>query len=160
MPLSPTAPDADHMPAWTIHQRSQPGRARLTLIALRLGLRAQAIKREPLASTLSAVLHAHRASANADPLACAQAAARAAALLGRFGLLGNCIVRALITAALLAQLPKVALHIGFRDATVAPVDGHAWVTLDGRPVMDFEAHTYRVANTFNISEHHGPTTDQ
>lgn len=53
-----------------------------------------------------------------------------------FGGLNTCLVRSLVLGALLAGRGEVVLNLGFRpgDDSDPGLAGHAWVTLDGRPV--------------------------
>lgn len=71
---------------------------------------------------------------SADRLALATA--RATARWARwFGGLDTCLIRSLVLASMLADHQDVALVIGFRPGVEeAAVDGHAWVTVAGRPV--------------------------
>ena len=51
-----------------------------------------------------------------------------------FGGIDTCLTRSLVLGGLLAGQGNVALNIGFRPGEEEPaLDGHAWVTLDGRP---------------------------
>lgn len=78
----------------------------------------------------------------AAPERVATAAARATARWERwFGGLDTCLTRSLVLGSMLAERGEVVLHIGFRPSGGdRPVDGHAWVTLDGQPVgADAEA---------------------
>jgi len=70
-----------------------------------------------------------------------RAVERAAARLGRFGLINTCLIRSLALAALLADQQSVQLHLGFRpsDSPMAILAGHAWVTLGDRAVPDNRA---------------------
>lgn len=52
-----------------------------------------------------------------------------------FGGLDTCLTRSLVLGALLASRGDVVLNIGFRPGESEPsLNGHAWVTIDGRPV--------------------------
>jgi hypothetical protein len=47
----------------------------------------------------------------------------------------TCLIRSLVLGTLLSPRGQVVLTIGFRPGDLADVpDGHAWLTLDGRPV--------------------------
>jgi len=61
------------------------------------------------------------------------AASRACARYGRwFGGLNSCLTRSLVAGALLCGAHDVMLHVGFRPGTEElPVDGHAWLSVDG-----------------------------
>lgn len=51
-----------------------------------------------------------------------------------FGGVDSCLTRSLVMGGLLAGRGDVTLNIGFRPGEEEPVlDGHAWVTIDGRP---------------------------
>jgi hypothetical protein len=72
----------------------------------------------------------------ADPERVARAAARATSRWARLaGGLDSCLTRSLVIGGMLANRGETMLNIGFRpgDGRRA-VDGHAWVTVDGRPV--------------------------
>lgn len=72
-----------------------------------------------------------------DPERARLAAARACARYARwFGGLNTCLTRSLVAGALLCGRYQVSLHVGFRPGSdEAPVDGHAWLTVDGE-VLD------------------------
>jgi hypothetical protein len=51
-----------------------------------------------------------------------------------FGGLDTCLTRSLVLGGLLVGRGDVNLNLGFRPGDDEPnVDGHAWVTIDGRP---------------------------
>jgi len=60
------------------------------------------------------------------------------AVLARFGGLDSCLTRALVLGALVSDQDDVVLHLGFRPSTQlrAPIDGHAWLTVQNRNVSD------------------------
>jgi len=66
----------------------------------------------------------------------ARAAGRATARWARwFGGLDSCLTRSLVAGGMLAGAGEVVLQVGFRPGEPErTVDGHAWVTVDGRPV--------------------------
>jgi len=70
-----------------------------------------------------------------------RAVERAASRLQRLGLTDTCLIRSLALSALLSDRDRVQLHLGFRptDSPGAILAGHAWVTLDGRPLPDDSA---------------------
>ncbi len=61
------------------------------------------------------------------------AAGRACSAYGRlFGGLDSCLTRSLVAGAMLSEAHDVVLHVGFRPGSDdVPVDGHAWLTVDG-----------------------------
>lgn len=70
-----------------------------------------------------------------DPDAAWVAAARGSRYRSRWrGGLDTCLVRALVAGTMVADRDGVVLHVGFRPdpCGVARVDGHAWVSVDGR----------------------------
>jgi hypothetical protein len=65
-----------------------------------------------------------------------RATARAVTRWNRwFGGLDTCLIRSLVLGGLLTGRGEVMLNIGFRPGEETPaLDGHAWVTVDGRAV--------------------------
>ena len=52
-----------------------------------------------------------------------------------FGGVDSCLTRSLVLGGLLAGRGAVSLNVGFRPGEEEPdIDGHAWVTVDGRPI--------------------------
>ena len=66
----------------------------------------------------------------------ARAVARAQRLLYRR--LESCLLRSLVTGALLADREEVVIHVGFRRTHPEAdlMDGHAWLTVGGQPLSD------------------------
>ena len=103
----------------------------LFLRALALARRAQFVRSTPLPEVVAnmageggRVNEAKRAQV---------AAGRACSRYGRwFGGLNSCLTRSLVAGALLCGSHEVVLHVGFRPGSdEVPVDGHAWLTVDG-----------------------------
>ncbi len=101
---------------------------------------AQRVRSAPLP-----VVAAAMATANgkvAKPERARLAAARACGRYARwFGGLNTCLTRSLVAGALLCGRHDVVLHVGFRPGSdEMPVDGHAWLTVDGEElsVVDSE----------------------
>ena len=73
-----------------------------------------------------------------------------------FGGVDTCLTRSLVLGGLLAGRGEVELNVGFRPGEREPaVDGHAWVTVDGRPVgndgrLAEERYTRVIAVPFSI----------
>jgi len=108
----------------------------LFLTALGRARRAQRVSVEPITRVAEAMNRrgggSRRYSADRLALATARATARWARW---FGGLDTCLILSLVLASMLADHQDVALVIGFRPGVQeAAVDGHAWVTLAGRPV--------------------------
>jgi hypothetical protein len=105
------------------------------MLALPLARRAQRVTDTPL-DELVVALARRRRTAGVAPDRIALAAARATARWARwFGGLDSCLTRSLVAGAMLAGRGGVALHIGFRPGQgEQAVDGHAWITVGGRPV--------------------------
>ena len=104
--------------------------------ALGLARRAQRVSAEPITLVVEGMCP--RAGGNrrhsVDRLALATA--RATTRWARwFGGLDTCLIRSLVLGSMLADHEDVVLVIGFKPgAGEAAVDGHAWVTMAGRPV--------------------------
>ena len=109
--------------------------------ALRLARISCRVDREPLPRIVARLSKIRGLPRLNDTEAAKQAARRACARMTPwFGALDSCLVRSLVTGALLASEAEVELNIGFRPDASAPsrVAGHAWITRDGRVVDDGE----------------------
>ena len=106
--------------------------------ALRLGRRAQGVRRAPVDALARQMVRLPWLPRRVRPEAARRAAVRAGWLLGRLGLLDTCLTRALVVGALLSDQPEVTLHVSVprlsRGRVVSP--GHAWVCLAGENVTD------------------------
>jgi len=114
----------------------------LTVHAGRLVAAAQPIRQGravPLVLEQMCRLRAHPSSV--DVMEGHLAVERAAARLGRLGLVNTCLIRSLALSALLADQDDVQLHLGFRPSSSpkAVLAGHAWVTLDHRAIPNDSA---------------------
>jgi hypothetical protein len=146
MPLVPTEVQSNDD-----HRNAGPGRGshpltwsdiQLFLRAVPLAARAGRIRRRPLSEVSSHLLRRRGLPRSTEPAAAAQAAARACARVARWlGGIDTCLTRSLVAGALLSDRDGVVLHVGFRRAAgiSAPVDGHAWLTVDGRTIPTAEA---------------------
>ncbi|MFZ1639826.1 MAG: lasso peptide biosynthesis B2 protein [Candidatus Contendobacter sp.] len=109
--------------------------------ALRLAWIAQAIQSRPLSKVIARLEALRWLPRGADAEAARRATLRACGRLARWtGGLDTCLIRALVLGALLADREGVVLHLGFRpgSAGAGSADGHAWLTLNGEPVLDPE----------------------
>lgn len=107
--------------------------------ALRLAGVSCRVEREPLNQIVARLARVRGLPRVTDADAAKRAARRACArIMPWAGALDSCLVRSLVTGALLASKAKVELNIGFRSDASAPsrVAGHAWITSDGRVVDD------------------------
>jgi hypothetical protein len=113
---------------------TSPREVVLFLHALRLARQAQAVGRVPLPELVTALARTRFLPAAVDPDAAFRATTRAVSRGTRwFGWLGTCLVKALVLSALLADHDGVELVLGVRKGKGAsPIDGHAWVRVDGR----------------------------
>jgi hypothetical protein len=113
---------------------TSPREVVLFLHALRLARQAQAVGRVPLPELVTALARTRFLPAAVDPDAAFRATTRAVSRGTRwFGWLGTCLVKALVLSALLADHDGVELVLGVRKGTgTSPIDGHAWVRVDGR----------------------------
>ena len=107
----------------------------LFLTALPMAKRAQIVTSKPLPAAVQMMAIAE--GRVVEPPRARAAAARACARYERwFGGLNSCLTRSLVAGALLCGAHEVVLHVGFRPGTdELPVDGHAWLTVDGE-VLD------------------------
>ncbi len=108
----------------------------LFLTALGRARRAQWVSVEPITRIAEAMNRRGGGNRRYSVDRLALATARATARWARwFGGLDTCLIRSLVLASMLADHEDVALVIGFRPGVEeAAVDGHAWVTVAGRPV--------------------------
>ena len=99
--------------------------------SLPLAREAQGVRHEPLPDVVTRM--ARSQGRVADPVRAKQASARACGRYARwFGGLNTCLTRSLVAGALLCSRYEVVLHVGFRPGSdEVPVDGHAWLTVDG-----------------------------
>ena len=109
--------------------------------ALRLAWIAQTIQSRPLPKVIARLETLRWLPCGADAEAARRATLRACRRLARWtGALDTCLIRALVLGALLADREGVVLHLGFRpgNAGAGSADGHAWLTLNGEPILDPE----------------------
>jgi len=102
--------------------------------ALPLARAAQAVKVDPLPKVVERMSARGRGIAVDAGMRAAQRACNRWARW--FGGLDTCLTRSLVAGALLAGDHEVVMHIGFRppDSDVRPIDGHAWLVVDGEVV--------------------------
>lgn len=94
------------------------------------------MRREPIAEVVRRVA-AHGGGGGGHPIErIDRATARAVARRRRwFGGIDTCLTRSLVLGGMLTGRGDVRLNIGFRPGEgQAALHGHAWVTVDGRPV--------------------------
>ncbi len=103
----------------------------LFLHALRLSVKAQRVRRRPLDEVVHALVATRALPRAVGAGEAARAAGRACGRMARWARgLDSCLTRSLVAGALLADQPRVVLHVGFREPGVAALhEGHAWVTL-------------------------------
>lgn len=109
--------------------------------AIRLTYIAQTIQWRPLPKVIARLEVLWWLPCNADVEAARRATLRACGRLARWaGGLDTCLVRALVLGTLLADREGVVLHLGFRPGNTGAgiADGHAWLTLNGDPLLDPE----------------------
>ena len=108
----------------------------LFLRALPLVRRAQKVRTEPLQQVIESLTDPRRSLARHSEDQLALAAGRATARWSRwFGGIDTCLTRSLVLGALSRGRGDVKLVIGFRAGeSEDAIAGHAWVTIDGRPV--------------------------
>ena len=116
--------------------RFNPVDIALFLSALGLARRAQRVRRVPIPDVVKAIALRGGGGRDFPARRVELAAARAVTRWRRwFGGMDTCLIRSLVLGGLLAGRGEVMLNIGFRPGEEEPsVDGHAWVTVDGRPV--------------------------
>jgi hypothetical protein len=108
----------------------------LLLRALVLARRAQRVRSIPVADVVSAIARSGGAGVRWSEGRVELAARRAVARWRRwFGGIDTCLTRSLVLGGMLGGRGEVVLNIGFRPGEEELVlDGHAWVTVDGRPI--------------------------
>ena len=108
----------------------------LFLKAIPLARRAQRVKSEPLNQVVIEMSRRNGVALTYPIERVAQAAARATTRWSRwFGGLDSCLTRSLVLGSMLCNRGNVELNIGFRsDDNHDAVSGHAWISVDGRPV--------------------------
>ena len=108
----------------------------LFLQAVSLARRAQMVKSCPLDQVVAGMTLRYGVSTSHSVDRVAQAAARATTRWSRwFGGLDSCLTRSLVLGSMLCNRGNVELNIGFRsDDNHDAVSGHAWISVDGRPV--------------------------
>ncbi len=118
----------------TVRRPPSPADLLLAAAALRLAGRAQAVARRPLPEVARGIARV-RGPRTRDTARAVLAARRAGARGARwFGWLDTCLTRSLVVAGLLRGR-RVVLRLGFRPPRGAgPVDGHAWLEVDGERV--------------------------
>jgi hypothetical protein len=107
----------------------------LFLRALVMARQAQLVRRLPVPKIVE-VISQRGGGGHGHPIRRVElAATRAVTRWSRwFGGVDTCLTRSLVLGGLLAGRGDVALNIGFRPGEEEPaLDGHAWVTIDGRP---------------------------
>jgi hypothetical protein len=105
--------------------------------ALPLARRAQCVRDVPIPAVVQDLSNRGGRLTGFSIDRLARAAERASARwTAWFGGLDTCLVRSLVLGALLVGRRGVVLNVGFRpgDEVEPLVSGHAWVTVDGRPV--------------------------
>ncbi len=111
----------------------------LFLRALRLVRLAQQVSTRPVDQVARRMTELSWLPRNLSPRAAGVAADRAGRWWSRLTTGRNsCLIRTLVTGAMLADRPGVVLHVGFRPSTGNGVlhDGHAWLTVDGRDMPE------------------------
>lgn len=117
-------------------QRLAMAEVALFVKALPLAREAQRVCQDPIPQVVRSLAGRRRVPKRFSEDQLGLTAARATERWSRwFGGVDSCLVRSLVLAALLIGRGEVVVHIGFRPGeSEADLDGHAWVTLDGRPV--------------------------
>ena len=117
---------------------SDRGMVDLLLFVKALGLtrRAQRVSAEPITLVVEGMCSHGGGNRRHSVDRLALATARATARWARwFGGLDTCLIRSLVLGSMLADRQEVVLVVGFKPGVEEEaVDGHAWVTLAGRPV--------------------------
>jgi hypothetical protein len=134
-----------------------PREIALFLHALRLARRAQDVGRIPLPRLVTVLPRLSGLPRHVDADDALRATLRAVSRGERwFGWLGTCLVKALVLSALVADRQDVELVLGVRRGTGgAPVDGHAWVRVEGREIsllgsQEAEGEGYVTMTTFPV----------
>lgn len=117
----------------------------LLLHALRLARRAQRVTSTAVPVVADELCRSRWLPRNVDEAAAHNAAVRASSWLARRSRsLDTCLVRSLVTGALLSDRPDVKVYVGLAavdgGAVNGPsVEGHAWVAVNGEAVPGPEA---------------------
>jgi hypothetical protein len=108
----------------------------LFLRALVIARHAEKVKKLPVPEVVSVITGPPGGFSNHRFDRLDLASRRAVALRRRWlGGIDTCLVRSLVLGGMLRGNGEVELCIGFRPGDKElPLDGHAWVTVDGRPV--------------------------
>lgn len=133
----------------------------LALWLIPAALRASRLARTtPLTQALGVLLSRPPSWSGLDQDTAACAVGRAVHAARFLGGLDTCLTRALLLASLLREQADTSVHIGFRTdkSQLGTVNGHAWVTVNGRNVSDYlvataEQHAFAQAFTYCISSH-------
>jgi hypothetical protein len=104
--------------------------------ALVLARKAQRVRTIPIADVVSDIARRGGAGGPQAEDRVELASRRAISVWRRwFGGIDTCLTRSLVLGGMLGARGEVALNIGFRPGEEEPsLDGHAWVTVDARPV--------------------------
>ncbi len=114
--------------------------ARLLYYAFRLTSTAQNIRCQNLHIVRKQLGNMVKYAVNDDIKTISRTVLRTSRIVSRItGSLDSCIVHCLVAGALLAKRPNLVLHIGFRPGESLTTDGHAWLTLDGTPVLSHDS---------------------
>jgi hypothetical protein len=108
----------------------------LFINAFALARRAQRVRSTPVAEVVADIARVGGAGGRRPEDRVELAARRAVARWSRwFGGIDTCLTRSLVLGGMLGGRGDVVLHVGFRPGEEElGLDGHAWVTVDGRPV--------------------------
>jgi hypothetical protein len=100
--------------------------------------RSQQVRHRPVVDVIHDLLGSTWLPRELNLAIASGAARKALSVLARFGGLDSCLTRALVLGALVSDQDDVVLHLGFRPSTQlrAPIDGHAWLTVQNRNVSD------------------------
>ena len=100
-------------------------------------LRTQSLLRRPIQGALYTLCRSMGLPVGVTPELAERVTVRAARYLGRLPKMQDtCLVRSLVVGCLLSDQPGVLLHLGFRPGQGDALhEGHAWVTVDGNPVI-------------------------
>ena len=116
--------------------RVNPVDLALFLRALALARRAQLVRRLPVTEVVEVLSRLGGGGHDFPVRRLELAATRAVSRWCRwFGGIDTCLTRSLVLGGLLVDRGNVRLNFGFRPGEDEPaLDGHAWVTIDDRPV--------------------------
>jgi hypothetical protein len=108
----------------------------LALAALRMARAAQLVKYRPIKDVMRVLVSTSGLPKCKKPRSAARAAARGGLRFDRwFGGLDTCLTRSLVAGAMLCRSHDVELHLGCRVSEGrAPIDGHAWLVVDGERI--------------------------